>query len=251
METSFDTILLNLVPSNIAADLAADNIVAIIIIAVAVAVAYVSISSEEGEDKVLVIKKLIEAVKKLVLLVVMVFIACLIQSYVVNAVILKSFAKVNPLKFFKKTFDAQATAFTTTSSVGTMPITIDRLIRKVGVDEEVANFTAPLGTTIGMAGCTCVWPILLAMFYLNATGQSWGVSQYLVMCFMCLVLSLGSAGSWSYHSSISVQRSESADRSSCTFDSNQQHYRHGTYSYKCYRCQRMCSSCSSSERTSE
>lgn len=33
---------------------------------------------------------------------------------------------------------------TTTSSVGTMPITIDRLIRKVGADEEVANFTAPL-----------------------------------------------------------------------------------------------------------
>ena len=80
-----------------------------------------------------------EALVQLVLLVVMVFVACLIQSYVVNAVILKSFAKVNPLKFFKKTFDAQATAFTTTSSVGTMPITIDRLIRKVGVDEEVAN----------------------------------------------------------------------------------------------------------------
>ena len=64
METSFDTILLNLVPSNIAADLAADNIVAIIIIAVAVAVAYVSISSEEGEDKVLVIKKLIEQLRR-------------------------------------------------------------------------------------------------------------------------------------------------------------------------------------------
>ena len=218
METSFDTILLNLIPSNVASDLASDNIVAIIIIAVAVAVAYVSISSEEGEDKVSVIKNLIEAAKKIIfhilayvidltpyavlcltacsasqllsdkdalvqlaLLVVLVFVACLIQAYGVNAVILK-------------TFDAQATAFTTTSSVGTMPITIDRLIRKVGVDEEVANFTAPLGTTIGMAGCTCVWPILLAMFYLNATGQSWGVSQYLVMCFMCLVLSLGSAG---------------------------------------------------------
>lgn len=277
--------LLNLVPSNIAADLAADNIVAIIIIAVAVAVAYVSISSEEGEDKVLVIKKLIEAVKKvifnilayvidltpyavlcltacsasqllsdkealvqLVLLVVMVFAACLIQSYVVNAVILKSFAKVNPLKFFKKTFDAQATAFTTTSSVGTMPITIDRLIRKVGVDEEVANFTAPLGTTIGMAGCTCVWPILLAMFYLNATGTELGskpVPCYDALCVWYFPLERRNAGSWSYHSSISVQRSESADRSSCTFDSDQQHYRHGTYSYKCYRCQRMCSSCSS------
>ena len=75
-----------------------------------------------------------------------------------------------------------------------LPITIVRLIHKVGVDEEVANFTAPLGTTIGMAGCTCIWPILLAMFYLNATGQSWNISQYLIMCFMCLVLSMGSAG---------------------------------------------------------
>ena len=66
METSFDTILLNLVPSNIAADLAADNIVAIIIIAVAVAVAYVSISSEEGEDKVLCDQETVEAVKKVI-----------------------------------------------------------------------------------------------------------------------------------------------------------------------------------------
>ena len=187
-------------------------------------------------------------------LVVMVFVACLIQSYVVNAVILKSFAKVNPLKFFKKTFDAQATAFTTTSSVGTMPITIDRLIRKVGVDEEVANFTAPLGTTIGMAGCTCVWPILLAMFYLNATGQSWGVSQYLVMCFMCLVLSLGSAGMPGVGVITAVSLFSAVNlpiAAVIIFDSDQQHYRYGTYSYKCYRCQRMCSSCSTPEWTSE
>lgn len=86
-----------------------------------------------------------EALVQLVLLVVMVFAACLIQSYVVNAVILKSFAKVNPLKFFKKTFDCTGNSiYNNPSSVGTMPITIDRLIRKVGVDEEVANFTAPL-----------------------------------------------------------------------------------------------------------
>ena len=67
-------------------------------------------------------------------------------------------------------------------------------MQQIPSQQEVQAVPAPLGTTIGMAGCTCVWPILLAMFYLNATGQSWGVSQYLVMCFMCLVLSLGSAG---------------------------------------------------------
>lgn len=231
METSFDQILLKLFPTNIVGDLAADNIVAIIIIAVAVAVAYVSVSSEEGEDKVKTFKDLIEGMKKIIfyilsyvidltpyavlcltaisasqllsdkealvqviLLVAMIYVVCLVQTYGVNAIILKFAAKLSPVKFFKKTFDAQATAFTTQSSVGSLPITIDRLIRKVGVDEEVANFTAPLGTTIGMAGCTCIWPILLAMFYLNATGQHWEVSQYLIMCFMCLVLSMGSAG---------------------------------------------------------
>ena len=231
MGTSLDQIILSLFPTNIIGDLAADNVVAIIIIAVAVAVAYVNVSSAEGEDKVKSFKDFVEAAKKfvfhirtyvfdltpyavvcltavsasqllsdkdalvqLVLLVAIVYVVCLVQTYGVNAVLLKFVAKVSPVKFFKKTFDAQATAFTTQSSVGTLPISIDRLIRKVGVDEEVANFTAPLGTTIGMAGCTCIWPILLAMFYINATGQSWSVSQYLVMCFMCLVLSLGSAG---------------------------------------------------------
>lgn len=231
METSFDQIILKLFPTNIAGDLAADNIVAIIIIAVAIAVAYVSVSAKEGEDKVKSFKDLIEAVKKIVfyilsyvidltpyavlcltavsasqlssdkealvqviLLVAMIYAVCLVQTYIVNALILKFAAKLSPLRFFQKTFDAQATAFTTQSSVGSLPITIDRLIRKVGVDEEVANFTAPLGTTIGMAGCTCIWPILLAMFYLNATGQHWEASQYLVMCFMCLVLAMGSAG---------------------------------------------------------
>ena len=228
---TLDAILINLVPNNVFNDLANDNVVAIIIIAVAVAVAYVSISESEGESKLTVVKDLINATKdivykilafvikqtpyavlclmaysasqllsdsealmQLILLIALVFIACLIQCYGINAIVLKMYAKVSPLKFFKKIADTQITAFTTSSSVGTLPITTDRLIRKVGVEEEVANFTAPLGTTMGMAGCTCVWPILLAMFYINATGLSWGPSQYLIMAFMCMVLSLGSAG---------------------------------------------------------
>lgn len=228
---TLDTILINLAPNNVANDLANDNVVAIIIIAVAVAFAYVTITEKEGETKLSVVKDLINATKEivykilafvikqtpyavlclmaysasqllsdtealtqLVLLIALVFIICLIQTYLTNAVVLKVFAKVSPLKFFRKIADAQITAFTTSSSVGTLPITTDRLIKNVGVEEEVANFTAPLGTTMGMAGCTCVWPILLVMFYINATGMTWDASQYLIMAFMCMVLSLGSAG---------------------------------------------------------
>lgn len=231
METSFDYVLLNLFPSNIIGALAEDNVAAIIIIAVAVAVAYVSISSAKGEEKVIAFKNVIEAAKEivfniltyiidltpyavlcltassayllfsdvsallqLILLLAMIYVVCLVHTYGVNAILLKCVAKLNPLKFFKKTFAAQATAFTTQSSVGTLPVTISGLTKKVGVDEEVANFTAPLGTTIGMPGCSCVWPILLAIFYVNATGIQWGISEYMMMCFMALVLSLGSAG---------------------------------------------------------
>ena len=231
MNTTFDQILLNLFPKNVFEDLASNNVVAIIIIAVAVAVAYVSVASEEGEENVRSFKSLIEAIKKiiftilayiidltpyavlclvagsasqlfsdkdaliqLILLVALIYIVCLFHTYGINAILLKAYAKISPLKFFKKTFDAQATAFTTQSSVGSLPITIGRLTKKVGVDEEVANFTAPLGTTIGMPGCTCIWTILLALFYVNAMGIHWGISDYLVLSFMALVLSMGSAG---------------------------------------------------------
>lgn len=78
--------------------------------------------------------------------------------------------------------------------MGTLPVTINGLVNKVGVDEEAANFTAPLGTTIGMPDCSCIWPILLASFYVNATGTPWGVSEYMLLCFMASVLSLGTAG---------------------------------------------------------
>ena len=68
------------------------------------------------------------------------------------------------------------------------------LIRYVGVDSEVANFTAPLGATIGMPGCTSVWPVLLAIFYINAVGIEWGIGDYIVLAVLALFMSLGSAG---------------------------------------------------------
>lgn len=231
MKTSVDQILLSLFPKNVFSDMASDNVVAIIIIAVSIAIAYVSISSEEGEETLASFKNLVEAIKKiifrilayvidltpfavlclvavsasqmfsdkdaviqLVLLIIAIFAVCFILTFGFNAIILKFVAKVSPIEFFKKIFDAQVTAFTTQSSVGSLPITIDRLVKRVGVDEEVANFTAPLGTTIGMPGCTCVWPVLLALFYMNATGLQWGVGDYMLLGFMALVLSMGSAG---------------------------------------------------------
>ena len=229
LATSFDQVILKFFPTNVIGDLSNDNVVAIIIIAVAVA--YVGISSEEGEEKVVAFKNLVEALKniiyrilafvidltpfavlclvagsasqifedkksliQLVLLVVMIYVVCLVHSYGFNAIIIKCVAKLSPLKFFKKILPAQITAFTTSSSVGSIPASIECQRKSVGIDEEISNFTTSLGTTIGMPGCTCVWPILLAIFYTNAMGIAWTVSDYVMLAVVCLILSLGSAG---------------------------------------------------------
>ena len=200
LATSFDRVILKFFPTNVIGDLSNDNVVAIIIIAIAVAVAYVGISTEEGEEKVVAFKNLVEALKniiyrilafvidltpfavlclvagsasqifedkksliQLVLLVVMIYV---VYSYGFNAIIIKCVAKLSPLKFFKKILPAQITAFTTSSSVGSIPASIECQRKSVGIDEEISNFTTSLGTTIGMPGCTCVWPILLAIFYI-------------------------------------------------------------------------------------
>lgn len=231
LRKSFGEVLLGLFPSNIIGDIEGNNIVAIIIIAAAVALAYISVSSREGEESVVAFKRLVEAVKKIIyrilefiidltpyavlclfassassifsdidtilqllLLVGIIYIVSFVHAFVFNGVLIKFAAKLNPIKFFKKIFQAQATAFTTQSSIGTLPVTIDSLKRKVGVNEEIANFTAPLGTTIGMPGCTCVWPVLLVMFFVNAAGLGWGMSDYILLAAVTLILSLGSAG---------------------------------------------------------
>jgi hypothetical protein len=231
LKKSFSDVIKGLFPSNIVGDIADNNVVAIIISAVAIAVAYISIAKNEGEEKVVTFKKFIESLKsiiykiveyvvdltpyavlcliagsasticsnpssilQLLLLVAAIYFVSLLHAYVFNGLLIKFVAKLNPISFFKKISQAQVTAFTTQSSVGTLPITQSNLKDNVGVDGEVANFTAPLGTTIGMPGCTCVWPILLVIFYINAVGINWGVGDYILLAFVTLALSLGSAG---------------------------------------------------------
>ena len=227
---SFEEVIVNLFPSNIVGDILNNNVVAIIIIAIALAIGYISVSKSSGEDKVESFKDFINAFKRIIyrvlafvikltpyavlaiisvstskifssgdsiiqllILVGLIYLVALVHTFIANGLLVKIFAKVSPFKFFKAIFPAQATAFTTQSSIGTLPVTIKNL-EDLGVDEEVSNFTAPLGTTIGMPGCTCIWPILLAIFYVNAVGLNWGVGDYIILAVLTLVLSFGSAG---------------------------------------------------------
>jgi Na+/H+-dicarboxylate symporter len=120
--------------------------------------------------------------------------ACVLHAYVVNGAILEVFADVPMVEFFRKIFPAQLTAFTTQSSIGTLPVTTEQLTKRVGVHSEIAHFTAPLGATIGMPGCAGIWPIMIAVWGINAYGLSYSLTDYAVLAFLGVIVSVGVAG---------------------------------------------------------
>lgn len=127
-------------------------------------------------------------------LLVIAYVACFTHTFVVNGVVLRVAAHVNPWRFFRKIQPAQLTAFTTQSSAGTLPVTTSMLTQRVGVPADIAGFTAPLGTTIGMPGCAGIWPILLAVYAINGLGLSYGLADYALLVVLSMLVSIGTAG---------------------------------------------------------
>ena len=77
---------------------------------------------------------------------------------------------INPIKYYQKTLPALLLAFSSTSSLGTLPLTIETLENGVGVSTGTANFTATLGTTIGMNACAGAFPAVVAVMVANMQG---------------------------------------------------------------------------------
>ena len=117
-----------------------------------------------------------------------------LDTWAINAVLIKVFAGLSPIKFFRKILPAQIVGFSTQSSAGTLPISTGILIREIGVDPKVTNFTTPLGTTIGMPGCAGIWPILVAIYGIHGLGINYGVGDYALLVVVSLFVSLGTAG---------------------------------------------------------
>lgn len=98
---------------------------------------------------------------------------------------------VNPKMYLKKGLHVMVMAFTSKSSVGTLPVTIDALTKDMGVNNGTASFVASFGTTAGMQGCAGVFPALLVVFVSNMTGSPMDIT-FLLMSI--IVISLGSLG---------------------------------------------------------
>lgn len=226
----FTEVFIDFFPTNIVTDIAETNVIPIIVFSVLVAVAY-SLIADRNAKSVAPFKSFVEASREIVYKAVgfvialtpyavlsltavavgraagqwsqmvsllgvlgLAWVACFVHAFVVNGVLLRVYADVNPIRFFRKILPAQVTAFTTQSSAGTLPVTTRLLRERVGVPADIAGFTAPLGTTIGMPGCAGVWPVLLAVWGVNALGISWGIQDYVVLVLLGVIVSVGTAG---------------------------------------------------------
>ena len=98
---------------------------------------------------------------------------------------------INPFTYYKKAMAPLILALTTTSSMGTLPVTIETLEKEVGVSPATANFTATLGTTIGMNGCAGVFPAVIAIMIANMNGIA---ITPVFLISLITVIALGSFG---------------------------------------------------------
>lgn len=111
---------------------------------------------------------------------------------VVYLVVLWFYAKIKPSTFLKAISPAQLLAFSTSSSAATLPVTMERVEEKLGVDSEVASFVLPLGATINMDG-TSLYQGVAAVFIAQAFGMDLSLGEQLGILAAAVLASIGSA----------------------------------------------------------
>lgn len=102
--------------------------------------------------------------------------------------------KVNPIIYIKKSISVMILAFTSRSSVGSLPLTIETLTNKLGVNDATASFVAGFGTTAGMQGCSGVFPAMLIIFVSNMAGINIDITLIIMSIIVISIGSLGIAG---------------------------------------------------------
>ncbi|WP_027157774.1 dicarboxylate/amino acid:cation symporter [Methylobacter luteus] len=102
-------------------------------------------------------------------------------------------AKLNPLVFIRKMRSAHIFAFSTASSNATIPVNLQVVEKRLGVNNAIAAFTIPLGATINMDG-TAIMQGVATVFIANVYAIDLSLSQYVTVIGMATLASIGTAG---------------------------------------------------------
>ena len=216
-------ILVGLVPTNPVAAFAEGNILQIIVFAIALGVS-MNLIGEKAAPAVKLFDSLAEVFYKLTDLVMrcapigvfaliagvvashgievllplasvigVIYLASITHMLLVYGGLVSLLARLSPLRFFKGVAPALAVAFSTSSSAGTLPVSIECARKNLGVSQGVAGFVLPVGATINMDG-TAIYQGVLALFIAQAFGIDLNAGQYLMIILTATLASIGTAG---------------------------------------------------------
>lgn len=107
--------------------------------------------------------------------------------------IMRVFGKRTMKQFFKAAAPVQMLAFTTSSSAATLPLTMERTQKHLGVSEEVSSFVLPVGVTINMDGTSC-YQAVAAVFLAQVLGLDLTFGQMLLILATATISSIGTPG---------------------------------------------------------
>ena len=120
------------------------------------------------------------------------YIAYIVHMAIVYSAAVKIGAGMGPFKFFKGMAPAMILAFSSASSVGTLPLNME-CSEKLGADKDVSSFVLPLGATINMDG-TAIYQGVCAIFIASCFGIQLTFAQMLTIVLTATLASIGTAG---------------------------------------------------------
>ena len=221
--TSFMDTIVNIFPSNFVSPMVEANMLQIIVMALLLGFAIIMIGEEKNarvvnacNDLNDVFMKCMEMILKLspigvfcllcpviasngpaiigslAMVLLAAYICYIVHAVVVYSIAVKAMGGLSPLEFFKGMLPAIMFAFSSASSVGTLPINME-CVEKMGASKEVTSFVLPLGATINMDG-TAIYQGVCAIFIAACYGIHLTLPQMLTIILTATLASSGTAG---------------------------------------------------------
>lgn len=218
----FMTTLVDIFPSNIVAPFASASMLQIIVIALLIG-AGIILAGEKGRATAELFESLNEVFMKVMMFIIKISpigVFCMMAwvvaaqgpeilgdlakvlgvaylGYILHAIItysitVRTIGGMSPFKFFKGMIPAMVFAFSSTSSVATLPINKECAV-KLGASEEISSFVLPLGATINMDG-TAVYMAVNTIFLACCYGMELTIGQLVMVVVTATLASIGTAG---------------------------------------------------------
>ena len=134
------------------------------------------------------------ALQNLFVLTVILYVGCILHMILVYGGLIRFGARLPLKRFFKGILDAQAVAYSTSSSSATLPVTLQCVETNLGVKKTVSSSVLPLGATINMDG-TAIMQGLATMFIASTVGVDLTLVQYGQIVMLAIITSIGTAAS--------------------------------------------------------